>query len=80
MLCLVGYFVGYIVPRQFAHISRSVNIEWGFKGNRVAVIALHNYRKSDSQIFFYCYTVHVVELFNYYTNHCACIKFVKFAH
>jgi len=25
--------------------------------------------------YFYCYTVHVVELPNYYTNHCTCIKF-----
>jgi len=26
-------------------------MEWGFKENRVAVIALHKCRKSDSQIF-----------------------------
>jgi len=26
-------------------------MEWGFKENRVAVIALQKYRKSDSQIF-----------------------------
>jgi len=26
-------------------------MEWGFKENRVAVIALHKYGKSDSQIF-----------------------------
>jgi hypothetical protein len=30
------------VPRQFAHVSHSVNMEWGFKENCVAVIALHN--------------------------------------
>ena len=30
--------------------------------------------------FFYCYTVHVVELFNYYTNYCTYIKFIKFTH
>jgi hypothetical protein len=40
-----------LVPRQFIHISRSVNVEWGFKENRVAVIALHKCGKSDSQIF-----------------------------
>jgi len=39
------------VPRQFAHVSRSVNMEWGFKENHVAVIALQKSRKSDSQIF-----------------------------
>jgi len=39
------------VPRQNAHVSRSVNMEWGFKENCVAVIALHKCRKSDSQIF-----------------------------
>ena len=40
-----------LMPRQLTHISRSVNMEWGFKENRVVVIALHKYRKSDSQIF-----------------------------
>ena len=28
--------------------------------------------------FVYCYTVHVVELLNYYTNHCTYKKFIKF--
>ena len=28
--------------------------------------------------YFRCYTVHVVELLNYYTNHCTYIKFIKF--
>ena len=40
-----------LVPRQFAHVSRSVNMEWGFKENHVAVIALHKCGKSDSHIF-----------------------------
>jgi hypothetical protein len=40
-----------LAPRQFAHVSHSVNIGWGFKENRVAVIALHKCGKSDSQIF-----------------------------
>jgi len=39
------------VPRQFTHVSCNVNMEWGFKENRVAVIALYKCRKSDSQIF-----------------------------
>ena len=39
------------MPRQFAHVSRSVNMEWGFKENHVAVIALHKCGKSDSQFF-----------------------------
>ena len=39
------------MPRQFAHVSRCVNMEWGLKENRVAVIALHKCGKSDSQIF-----------------------------
>jgi transposase len=38
-------------PRQFAHVSRSVNIEWGLKAKRLAVIFLHKSGKSDSQIF-----------------------------
>ena len=39
------------MPRQFAHVSCSVNMEWGFKQNRVAVVALQKCGKSDSQIF-----------------------------
>ena len=39
-----------LVPRQFAHVCRSVNMEWGCKENRVVVIALHKCRKSDSKI------------------------------
>jgi len=27
--------------------------------------------------YFYCYTVHVIELLNYYTNYCT---FIKFTH
>jgi len=40
-----------LVPRQFAVICHSVNMEWSVKENHVAVIALHNCRKFDSQIF-----------------------------
>ena len=32
-------------------------------------------RNAYSFFYFYCYTVHVVELLNYYTNHCTYIKF-----
>ena len=39
-----------LVPRQFAHVSRSVNMEWGFKESRVAVTAVHKCGKSDSVI------------------------------
>ena len=31
-------------------------------------------------LYFHCYIVHVVELLNYYTNHCTYIKFIKFTH
>jgi hypothetical protein len=30
--------------------------------------------------YLHCYTVHVVELLNHYTNHCTYIKFIKFTH
>ena len=38
--------------------------------------------KTGNECFFNfrCYTVHVVEFFNYYTNHCTYIKFIKFTH
>jgi hypothetical protein len=39
------------VPRQFAHISLSVEMKWGFKENRVAVIVFHKCGKSDYRSF-----------------------------
>ena len=39
------------MPRQFAHVSRIYNMEWDFKENRMAVIALHTCGTSDYQIF-----------------------------
>ena len=52
MLVIFGLLtLQVLVPRQFSHVSRSVNMEWGFKENRAAVIALHKCGKSDSQIF-----------------------------
>ena len=46
---LLSYHV--LVPRQFACICHSVNMEWGAKENHVAVNALHNCGKSQSRIF-----------------------------
>jgi hypothetical protein len=40
-----------LVPRQFARVCHSVNIESDVKENHVAVTALHNCGKSYSQIF-----------------------------
>jgi len=40
-----------LVPRQFALISHSVNMEWGVKEDHVVVTVLHNCGKSHSQIF-----------------------------
>jgi hypothetical protein len=52
MLVLFGLLtLQVLVPRQFAYVCRSVIMKWGFKENRVAVIALHKCGKSDSQIF-----------------------------
>jgi hypothetical protein len=52
----VGYFwtidhLQVLVPRQLAHASRSVNMEWVFKENRVAVVVLYKSGKSDYHIF-----------------------------
>jgi hypothetical protein len=35
-------FLQVLLPRQFARICHSVNVEWGVKENYVAVIDLHN--------------------------------------
>ena len=40
-----------LVPRQFARMCRSIKVEWSAKEDSVSVIALHNCRKSHSQIF-----------------------------
>jgi len=40
-----------LVPRQFARVYHSVNVEWGVKENHVAVIALQNCGTSCFQIF-----------------------------
>ena len=37
-------------------------------------------RAVQTLIYFRCYTVHVVELLNYYTNYCTYVKFIKFTH
>ena len=41
-------YLQVLVPTQFVHVSHSVNMEWGFKENHVAVITLHKCGKSDS--------------------------------
>ena len=41
---------------------------------------LYVFLKIRDVIYFYCHTVHVVELVNDYTNHCTYIKFIKFTH
>jgi len=40
-----------LVPRQFALVCYSVNMEWGVKQNHVAVIVFPNCGRSHSQIF-----------------------------
>jgi len=40
-----------LVPMQFARVCHSVNMQWGVKENHVAVTALHDCGKSNSQIF-----------------------------
>jgi hypothetical protein len=39
------------VPRQFARVCQSVNMEWGVKENHADVISLHKGGKCYSQIF-----------------------------
>ena len=43
-------YLQVLVPRQLALVCHSVDMEWGVKYNHVAVIALHNCRKTYSQI------------------------------
>jgi len=44
-------YLQVLMPRQFAYVGQSVNMEWGVKENRLAATALHKCGKSHSQIF-----------------------------
>jgi len=44
-------YLQVFLPRQFARVCHSVNMDWGVKENHVAVIALHNCGKSYPQNF-----------------------------
>ena len=52
-----------LAPRQFALVCHSVNMEWGVKANHVAVIALHNWGKSHSQIFELLTPLKILQMF-----------------
>jgi len=56
-----------LVARQFARVCHSVNMERSVKENHVAVIALHNCRKSDSQIFELLKPLKISRMFLYRT-------------
>jgi len=58
-----------LVPRQFARVSHSVNIECGVKENHVAVIALHKIPFSNFQ------TLKTTE--NFVNVHLSAIKHYK---
>jgi len=68
-----NYVILYVCCYNLLHVS----------SNSVLVIRRSNCINTASGIvFFYfrCYTVHVVELLNYYTNYCTYIKLIKFTH
>jgi len=50
--------------------SEDTSHDFSEEGNQSTVV-IHE----TNHLYFYCYTVHVVELLNYYTNHCTYIKF-----
>jgi hypothetical protein len=56
-----------LVPRQFALVCHSVNMEWSVKWNHMAVIALHNCGKSHSQIFKLLKPLNISRMFMYLT-------------
>jgi len=51
------------MPRQFVHICHSINMEWDVKENNVAVIALHNCGKFNSQIFEFLKPLKILRMF-----------------
>ena len=59
-----------LVLRQFARFCHSANMEWGVKENHVAVIALHNCRKSHSQIFELLKPLKILRMFIYQVIKC----------
>jgi len=44
----------------------------------VPLMVLRSFINKQALFYFRCYTVHVVESLNYYTNYCTYIKFIKF--
>ena len=65
---LLCFFKGIILSLQNFKEEENLDFQLGV----LQLIANINY--------FHCYTVHVVELLNYYTNQCTYIKFIKFTH
>jgi len=59
-----------LVPRQFARVCHSVNMEWGVKENHVAVIAHHKCGKSCSQIFELLKPLKISHMFNHRSIKC----------
>jgi len=57
-----------LVPRQFARVCRIVNMDECVKENCVAVIALHNCRKSHSHIFELLKPLKSLQKFIYWAN------------
>jgi hypothetical protein len=58
-------FLQVLVPGQFALVCHSISMEWSVKENHEAVIALHNCRKSYSQIFKLLKLLKISRLFIY---------------
>ena len=64
--------------RDWRVLCEAVQVTIVCEMNRNPVVFVRN-DKPDTWNFRF-YTVHVVELLNYYTNHCTYIKFIKFTH
>ena len=64
-------------PDKIMNLYNSILLK---KKNKFEYNARRVGKEMNIQSYFPCYTVHVVELFNYYTNYCTYIKFIKFKH
>ena len=73
--CLLIYIIIRTVHDAEFEVTQVVALEDGMYCLR---ISLHVTLFDELFCDFHCYTVHVVELLSYYTNHCTFIKFIKF--
>jgi len=64
----------------FLFVEALCHYPWDISSSDILLMDIPHHLLTHVVNYFCCYTVHVVEILNYYTNHCTYIKFIKFTH